>query len=99
MKSYYLSIILVMILMKNNLIQNDLRNFHINVTNIETVNRFEKTFPQIVQDEYVYIAYLLKYYNKKPNEYIKLLKNRKMKYIKVASATPTGKIKWGKRIK
>lgn len=43
--------------------------FHEMVTNKEEVNRFKEKYPCIVNNKYVYIAYLQKYYRGHEDEY------------------------------
>ena len=42
--------------------------FHEMVTNKEEVKRFKEKFPCIVENKYVYICYLMKYYRLNSNE-------------------------------
>lgn len=43
--------------------------FHEMVTNKEEVKRFKEKFPCIVDNKYVYICYLMKYYRYHEDEY------------------------------
>lgn len=70
----YIIIILLFIITSSSMcVNNDARCFHVKVTSEKEVERFEKLFPNIINNEATYIAYLQKYYNNLPDEYIKLL--------------------------
>jgi len=49
-----------------------LKNFHIKAAGVQTVIKFEEKFPQITQDEKVYLAYLQIYCEHNRREYFKL---------------------------
>lgn len=54
---------------------NDAYNFHLNVTDKETVEQFTQKFPDIVNNREVYIAYLMKYYKGNEEAYIELIRH------------------------
>lgn len=53
---------------------NDAKEFHKRVVSSEEVEKFEKKFPQIVNNRPVYIAYLHKFYRGNEDEYCLMLK-------------------------
>ena len=54
---------------------NSAREFHIKVVGRLEVEKFERQYPQVVNDRPVYMAYLQKYYKGNEDEFILLLKS------------------------
>lgn len=49
-----------------------LLNFHIKAAGVQKVLEFESKFPEIVEDDAVYLAYLQAYYKDNKTEYLNL---------------------------
>lgn len=72
--NFILATILVLLTSFNTGFCNDAYNFHLKVTDKETVEQFSKKFPEIANDREVYIAYLMKYYKGNEEAYIELIR-------------------------